>query len=1074
MVEFVCGRTGTGKTGYIFSAAERAAVDGRRVIVLVPEREAVGTEKTAAELRGAANIDVVTFTRLCNYIFRREGGIAGLYIGKGAKKVIMHGVLSQYASELHAFGGISVSDTAITETLVSAASELRRNMITPADLDSASKKLNGKLGQKLSDLALIVTAFNSEVEKRWSDPDGMLNHAVELAESGGYFIGCDVFIDSFSAFTSQQAKMLSLIFTDADNVTVTLPYDCDADTDEPAFLTVTETDKKLVRLVSDAGRTVDKRTIMKDPVRFRSPALSYLSANLWHSSDRGTFGTTDDVRIIRAANVYAEAEAVAVDIMKKIHSGGMRYADIAVVVRSTDEYMGIIDAVMDKYGIPYFVSSRADITESPVCRLVMTALAMSDGGYSTDDLISFIKTDLCGIDADDCNRFENYITKWHIRAKSLGDEFVQNPRGYQDKFTDDDITALAGINKVRERICDLLGILTGVLKSCSDVRDYSAAVFDFLNKLGVPQRLRGLADEYRAAGNKEDAATVGILWHTFCDALDQLVTSAGDRKVCVAEYRALLRIVLSETDMGRIPTSADEVTIADPVLTNVAGVRSVYVMGCYDGGFPRRVSDDGIFTENEKKSLSDNAGIEISARLWKKLSDEMFFFLGAACSARESLTVTYPHYNLDGSELKPSVAVERLRKLFDGVDIADYEKTDKKDLLYSMNAAFELSFGNDILSDAIRNFCSSNSEYEYKFKYLDNSITSKECRLDGDSCDELLAGPLRLSYSSLENYVKCNFLYFCDRYLRISDDEPAEFSSLNAGSFLHRVLELGVRIVADNVDVDDDVLKAEISDIASRYIGQIYCGVPTKRLAHISELIQKFAFEYIDGFRAECRVSQFRPQDFELKIDKYGDAVTPMALSRGSVSIDLTGVIDRVDVYRDDDGKAYVRVIDYKTSERKFAIDDINKGINLQMLLYLFSICENGASRYGGEIVPAGAEYVSVNIQPENGTEKSTEKSGIFLADRRILDAMDSTPKKEHLPLKNSEIDNYDENAPINHLASKKAFDDLKENVKNTVFTNAERLKSGVANADPIKGAHSPCKYCRFSPICRVKKPKGR
>ena len=74
LIRFIYGKTGTGKTTAVFAEMERSAKNGK-VFLLVPDREAVAAESRAAELANAQNIDVLTFGRLCNYIFRRWGGL---------------------------------------------------------------------------------------------------------------------------------------------------------------------------------------------------------------------------------------------------------------------------------------------------------------------------------------------------------------------------------------------------------------------------------------------------------------------------------------------------------------------------------------------------------------------------------------------------------------------------------------------------------------------------------------------------------------------------------------------------------------------------------------------------------------------------------------------------------------------------------------------------------------------------------------------------------------------------------------------------------------------------------------
>lgn len=90
---------------------------------------------------------------------------------------------------------------------------------------------------------------------------------------------------------------------------------------------------------------------------------------------------------------------------------------------------------------------------------------------------------------------------------------------------------------------------------------------------------------------------------------------------------------------------------------------------------------------------------------------------------------------------------------------------------------------------------------------------------------------------------------------------------------------------------------------------------------------------------------------------------TPPALSiptgDGS-SVELRGIIDRLDVMRRD-GKAYIRVVDYKTGAKKLSDRDMELGLNMQLFMYLFSVwkcppCEFRTRLLGNaeEIVPGG------------------------------------------------------------------------------------------------------------------------
>ena len=1071
MIDFIYGRSGTGKSTEVMRRASAAAAGGTHVFILVPDRDAVSVERRVSSSAGAENIDVVTFRRLSNFVFRRLGGICRTYIDAGAKKVIMHGILADLAPELYEYGSVSRTDTAITEALVKARGELMRNDVLPSQLAEASEKISGRTGRKLSDLSHIFAAFDKEIVSRWEDPDGMISAASEMDGTVGFFDGCEVYIDAFSSFTSQQYGMIEKIMRGSKNVCVTLAYEPDEDKNEPAFMSLEYTDRMLKATADGAGCDIGRVDILRTPTRTDSEALTFLASNLWSSSRRVRpryEKKPDDIRVISAADPYAEAEAVAVDIMKRIH-GGMRFRDVAVVTRSTEEYHGIIDAVFDKYEIPYFVSEKTDITELSLIKFIFCALMMRERGFLRDELISYMKTDLCGIDPRDAFAFENYIIKWNISGRKMTADFMENPRGIGERFKEEDAAALDRINQVRRELTEPLMRYFGVAKNAVTVRDNAEALFDFLSSVGVPERLSDMAAAAREAGDYSRELTSKQLWRAFCDALDGLVTSVGGRKCDAETFRIYLSEMLSETDIGRIPTSIDEVLIADAVLTDVEGAKVVYVIGCNDGIFPKRVGEDGIFTEREKAEL-EGAGIEISSRLWKKLSDELYYFYTAVSSPSEALILTYARSDTGAMKLYPSMGVKRILEIFPEITVGEFEKTSPTELIYGERASFEYAVRrNDALGAALCEYYKTKPEYAERLKYASVPITSRACALDDGAARELLGNDITLSPSRLESYVRCNFAYFCNYELKLSNDQTQKFTELNVGTFMHKIMEIAVRFAVREPDADDAKINAVIESAAGEAASELLFGGASARIKHVMKYLCRSAKAFVDSIRADMAQSKFRPLGFEVGI---GGDVEPLILSDGRMRVKLTGKIDRVDVY-EGDGEMHVLVSDYKTGTKKFDLGKIDVGLDMQMLLYLFAIWENGEKRFGKKVTPAGVVYVGIeppdlSLTIEDEPEPKAVKSGLFLADIDVLRAMDENLDGTYIPVNEKKLKEYEGGKEIKELASLEAFEKLKENIVGKVLELSGELTSGKADAVPNAAiSMSPCNRCRYYPICR-------
>jgi ATP-dependent helicase/nuclease subunit B len=190
--------------------------------------------------------------------------------------------------------------------------------------------------------------------------------------------------------------------------------------------------------------------------------------------------------------------------------------------------------------------------------------------------------------------------------------------------------------------------------------------------------------------------------------------------------------------------------------------------------------------------------------------------------------------------------------------------------------------------------------------------------------------------------------------------------------------------------------------------------------------------------------------------------------------VSLYGTIDRVDTY-EHDGKVYVRVVDYKTFGKSFKLSDIQKGVNLQLLIYLFTLWKGGRSKFrsnlaphGEEILPAGMIYLS--SAPDSATSSvpvgaeeaaalaasTIGRSGVLLDDEASLAAMGSALGGKYIPSRKTE------------LFALERFGALYDEIESVIVGIAEEIKSGKCASRPRKlTSYHPCDYCKMKPVCR-------
>ena len=184
----------------------------------------------------------------------------------------------------------------------------------------------------------------------------------------------------------------------------------------------------------------------------------------------------------------------------------------------------------------------------------------------------------------------------------------------------------------------------------------------------------------------------------------------------------------------------------------------------------------------------------------------------------------------------------------------------------------------------------------------------------------------------------------------------------------------------------------------------------------------------------------------------------------------VSGSVDRVDIYRRFDGSVFIRVVDYKTGKKTFEIQEIPAGLGTQMLLYLFILCDN-SRRYltEGALAPAGVLYHSLSdIVVERGKDatarlKKMRMSGLLLDDPSVVTAMEQGTQGIFIPAKLNK-----EGIPTGNVATYHQFALLRKTVESLLVGMADKLADGEITALPLQKDKStdPCGYCDYKAVC--------
>lgn len=936
MITLISGAAGSGKSHRVYSLAAESLAAGKTVFLIVPEQSAVEAERSMTELcteRGipTVSLEIVSFRRLANRVFRQYGGLSYRYIGQGGKAIVMWRALSECAQLLRCYGGISVCDAGTVAEMTAAADGFTQYGITPRQLDSASEELRAEgktlLADKLADLSVIYAAFKGILKKDHDDPREDIPRLARILETNNFFGGSDVYCDAFYGFTPDEYDVLRHIIRQADNFTAALQSAGEATLFESQ---VRDVRLRIASLIPDGA---ERRQINIDgDARHSSETLRKLTHALCAGSTAPLSGG-NGICLIECRSRYEEAEAAAAQILRYVDAGGC-FRDCSVIVRDPELWRGIIDPVLESHGIPCFMSRRGDILRKPPVRLIIAALEAVGGGWRLEDMIALIKTGLSGLTAEEGDILERYASAWRISGRRWYDEYEwnMNPDGYSDRLTETGARILSTANTARRKLCDPLSLLT---LGRASVKDYCTAVYRYTESIGLEKTV--------AESDEEEPVQ---LLNEIYGALDCMVTVAGELTVGADTAAKLLTLALTGVSIGRIPTCTDEVTVGGADLFRPAHCRHALLLGCADGEFPASVTEKGLFSESERIELEE-LGIELSRGIAERAAEEQLYFYMAASAPSDMLTLTYSPTADDGGTQKPSSGWNRIRTLFPALTPVRFADIPLSERLRSARAMFDRAVAVQGTPEAeIIMSVLSECRKNYGTEAIGAPLTLGRLKLSPEITDRIFGDTVSISNTTAEAYVKCAFGYFGRYVLGLREATGAEFRGADTGNYIHSILQSFCRAVGNGEIDPGNVQPQELDSFAEleseRYISSVLRGsTPDARSKNIFRRLSATAKLLLRDLAGELKNSSFAPSFFELPIGHEKGAVPPQRIPIGDGrSAEVRGRVDRVDLKRSGD-ELLIRITDYKTGAFRSPRGSAENGIGMQLLLYLCSLCSD-------------------------------------------------------------------------------------------------------------------------------------
>ncbi len=1068
MVRLILGRAGSGKTARVF---EEIAADTARhrggMILLVPEQYSHEAERELCAAAGdglSACAEVLSFTGLARKVFAQCGGARPAMDG-GGRMLCMASAMDAVGGTLKVYGRGRREPRLLAE-LLRAVDELKNAGITPQTLSEAASRAQGALADKLSDLALLSEAFSALQARSGADSADALETLAALIGDSLTVKG-RFYVDGFSDFTCLEQQVLSAII--AAGAELTLCLTCGQEEDDELFALPRRTARWLADCAREHGQAVQTEwmeTAEEGPIAF-------LANRLFRFGREEAPENGGAVELVTAGSAAEECELAAAR-MRALARQGCRWRDMAVAVRGFEDYRCALESVCERYGVPLFMSGRSDILQKSLPLAIASVLEAVERGYEYEAMFSYLKTGLAGFAPEELDLLENYVILWGIRGNLWARPFTQHPEGYNREATEASEALLARLNEQRAAIIGPLKALERAGKEAATAAGQAQALAEFLLEIRLPEQLEARAAALEARDMPEMAAEYGRLWDIVCTALEQFAAVLGDMPMEQGLFAALFSLMLGQYDVNVIPVSLDRVQAGEMDKMRRRHIRHLLVLGATDERLPAPTEAGGIFSPEEREELGGMGFALGSAE--EDLSREFGRIYNCLSLPSETLYISRSLTDAEGGESRPSMIVERARALLGLTERrGDLAEARLQAEAPARDLAVMAAAGDTSPQARAALACFIQKGEGEAMARLARTARQDRSALSPEAVQAIYGKKPSLSATRAEKFNACRFGYFMQYGLKARPRQPALFDPRDYGSFLHEVLELVAREAMERGGFKA-LSRGDIEALADKYMEDYIhrrlndFAEKSPRFVYLFKRLRRTVRQVAADMWEELSRSDFVPLEIELDLAAEG-VLSP----EEDGDMRLNGRVDRVDGWVKDD-VLYLRVTDYKTGVKKFSLSDLCRGMDMQMLLYLFTLQKRGQEHFRAEkILPVGVLYAPARTtltaadcelteEELSALRRSdTRRSGLVLQDDEVLEAMEHGPEKRFLPVR------MGKNGPGGDaLVSLERFGALSRYIDKTLKELAAELRAGSVEADPwFKNARdNACAYCDMKDAC--------
>jgi ATP-dependent helicase/nuclease subunit B len=1131
-LRFIIGRSGSGKTTKCLNEIRqklREEPNGHPIIYLVPEQMTFQSEYALIHtpgLGGMIRAQVFSFTRLAWRVLQETGGMSRYHLSQTGVRMLLRKIVEKRKNELVLFARAAEKNGFI-EQLEEMLIECKRYCITPQQLQQTENQLRHKanatekvLADKLKDLQLIYEEFERELMHRYVDSEDYLRLLAEKVPHSRYLSDSEIYIDGFHHFTPQEYMVLEQLLLHCKRVTIALTVDAPYNEHLPhelhLFRMTGKTYHDLRKMALLNNVPIEEVELLRENVRHRDRALSHLEAHYDARPAVPFLEQTDSIQMYQATHRRAEVEGIAREIIRLVRDEGYRYRDLALLIRNSDEYRDVLKTVFADYGIPYFIDEKESMMYHPFIEFIRASLDVINTNWRYEAVFRAVKTDFFfPLDSDvqtmreAMDQLENYVLGQGIQGSKWTERWTyrryRGLEGISVPQTDEEKEYEEKLNKWREMVVTPLMTLQKRLKKAKTGREMCEALYLYFEQLHVPKKLEKLRDEAEEKGQLLIARHHEQAWSAVIDLLDQYVEILGEETLPLKLFATIIETGLDSLQFSLVPPAIDQVLIAHFDRSRLTDIKCVFIAGVNDGIIPTKKSDDGMLSEKDRELLH-HFSVRVAPTSREQLLDEPFAIYLALASPKERLYITYPLADGEGKSLMPSMLLKRLKEMFPTIQ----EKQWGNEPL-SLPLHEQLSFITNHLATIghlavqlqawkrqypiepvwwdVYNIYTEYDEWRERAKKVLSALfyENKTKKLEKEISKKLYGNKVKASVSRVEQFNRCPFAHFASYGLRLKERNVFRLEAPDVGQLFHYALKvITERVRAEQLDWAR-LSKQQCEQLSYEAVEQIAPHIQQEillsshRYHYVKRKLQNIMTRTTTVLSEQAKMSGFAPLEVELQFGDNGQLPPLTFQLADGTTLELVGRIDRIDQAQSSKG-VLLRIIDYKSSNKKLDLTEVYYGLTLQMLAYLDIVIEYAETLVGTSALPAGVLYFHIHnpiikskntlLKEEEAEQKifeSFKMNGLLLDDQEVIKLMDQTldvgKGSAIVPVKINKDGSFSKSSAV---VSEKDFALLRQHVRTIFQRVGTQMVDGIVDIAPYKLKNdTACQYCSFRDVCQ-------